>query len=345
MSQQQTTHRVAELSGHSSVFALVVRISLNVVWWLALLAGMLTVAGFFSRHFWLFDLSCHFRAQYAVSLGCAVAAFLLARQWRRGVVAGVFVALNAAVIAPLYLPIGTSVDEAIEYAPNRLRILAANVLTSNRRYDDLLDLARREQPDLIVLSEVNREWIDRLEPLRVDYPHHREVAQADNFGMALYSKLPLEDLETVELGAARLPAITAKVRRKDAGFTIYAVHVLPPSGEANWRERNQELLELAARVNSQQGAVVVIGDLNTTSWSAAFDDFAATTGLVDSRRGFGLQPSVPSDRLIVRIPIDHCLVSPGIKVFGRRVGPNIGSDHLPIVVDLGIGSATTGAAR
>jgi endonuclease/exonuclease/phosphatase (EEP) superfamily protein YafD len=34
------------------------------------------------------------------------------------------------------------------------------------------------------------------------------------------------------------------------------------------------------------------------------------------------------------IPIDHCLVSPQIRVTGMRTGRAIGSDHLPIIVDM-----------
>jgi endonuclease/exonuclease/phosphatase family metal-dependent hydrolase len=34
------------------------------------------------------------------------------------------------------------------------------------------------------------------------------------------------------------------------------------------------------------------------------------------------------------IPIDHCLVSSDIRVITLRTGRNIGSDHLPIIVDM-----------
>jgi endonuclease/exonuclease/phosphatase family metal-dependent hydrolase len=38
--------------------------------------------------------------------------------------------------------------------------------------------------------------------------------------------------------------------------------------------------------------------------------------------------------LLLGIPIDHCLVSSDIGVAGFAHGPDLGSDHLPIVVDL-----------
>jgi endonuclease/exonuclease/phosphatase (EEP) superfamily protein YafD len=39
---------------------------------------------------------------------------------------------------------------------------------------------------------------------------------------------------------------------------------------------------------------------------------------------------------VLRIPIDHCLVSPSVAIVDRRVGPPVGSDHLPVFVDFAI---------
>jgi endonuclease/exonuclease/phosphatase (EEP) superfamily protein YafD len=82
---------------------------------------------------------------------------------------------------------------------------------------------------------------------------------------------------------------------------------------------------------------MVLGDLNTTSWSPYFRDLVADSGLLDSRRGFGVEPSWPSFGLpLLRIPIDHGLVSPAVSVLDRRIGPAAGSDHLPLVIDFAL---------
>jgi endonuclease/exonuclease/phosphatase (EEP) superfamily protein YafD len=34
------------------------------------------------------------------------------------------------------------------------------------------------------------------------------------------------------------------------------------------------------------------------------------------------------------IPLDHCLVSPELAVVDRRRGPHVGSDHLPLLIEI-----------
>jgi endonuclease/exonuclease/phosphatase (EEP) superfamily protein YafD len=81
---------------------------------------------------------------------------------------------------------------------------------------------------------------------------------------------------------------------------------------------------------------ILVGDLNTSLWSPYYAHLIRQTGLDNARRGFGLLPTWPAYMPwpFLMIPIDHCLVSPDIGVIKMRTGRNIGSDHLPIVVDM-----------
>jgi hypothetical protein len=86
------------------------------------------------------------------------------------------------------------------------------------------------------------------------------------------------------------------------------------------------------------GRVLLVGDLNMTSWSPFFSDLIQTSGLRDSRKGFGMQNSWPANRRLLMIPIDHILVSEGVKVLSRRIGQFNGSDHYPILLDFSLSS-------
>jgi endonuclease/exonuclease/phosphatase (EEP) superfamily protein YafD len=89
-------------------------------------------------------------------------------------------------------------------------------------------------------------------------------------------------------------------------------------------------------------AALVVGDLNTTDFSPCFRDFLKASGLQDSRQGRGIQASWGPFPLL-EIAIDHCLTAPEIAVMQRRVGPHLGSDHRPVIIDLRLPAAGDGS--
>ena len=70
-----------------------------------------------------------------------------------------------------------------------------------------------------------------------------------------------------------------------------------------------------------------------TPFSNHFERLLVGSGLLDSGRGYGVQATWPTGNPLLRIPIDHCLHSPAIRIVDRRVLPGAGSDHFPLVVD------------
>jgi endonuclease/exonuclease/phosphatase (EEP) superfamily protein YafD len=77
-----------------------------------------------------------------------------------------------------------------------------------------------------------------------------------------------------------------------------------------------------------------MGDLNMSMWSPYYRQFIRSTGMRNTRQGYGVQPSWPVDAPLLPIPIDHCLISRGFQVLNNRIGSDIGSDHYPLIVDL-----------
>jgi endonuclease/exonuclease/phosphatase (EEP) superfamily protein YafD len=94
---------------------------------------------------------------------------------------------------------------------------------------------------------------------------------------------------------------------------------------------------IAERVRKETGNVLVAGDFNLTPWSPHFTRFIEQTGLSDCALGHGLLATWPSQVLPVRIRIDHCFASRQWRVRNVDVGPKLGSDHLPMTVDLALG--------
>jgi endonuclease/exonuclease/phosphatase (EEP) superfamily protein YafD len=92
--------------------------------------------------------------------------------------------------------------------------------------------------------------------------------------------------------------------------------------------------DLAELVAQETMPVIVIGDFNATPWSYAFKDFSSETGLVNSQNGYGLDATWPSTFPVTLVPLDHMLHSDSLTTVTRKVGPDLGSDHLPLLVEV-----------
>ncbi len=108
---------------------------------------------------------------------------------------------------------------------------------------------------------------------------------------------------------------------------------MPPLSRYDHSMRNRQLHTFAKAAKMAGLPAFVAGDLNATPWSNAFSKLDQA-GL---RRATGLTPTWPAiGRGWMGIPIDHVLVTPHWSVVERRVGPNIGSDHFPVMVRIAL---------
>ncbi len=288
-----------------------------------------TLIAFGARLWWRFELACHWRAQYAVA-SLVLGLVLYACGGRRlAVAAGSLAVLNAAFVVPVYFG-----NDAARTGGPRIRVLSANVQTSNHQHARLLSLVRQVDPDVVLLMEVDEGWGRALEPLAATHEHHLVVPRSDNFGIALYSRLPMADGQVLKDAPDGVPTIAATFVKGTRSLTIIGTHPVPPMTADAASARDRQLSRLAEWNRAWPKPLIVVGDLNVTPYAPAFRDFTRITGLRDSRRGFGVQATWPVSMPVLRIPIDHCLVSPEVTVVGREVGPDIGSDHFPIVVDV-----------
>jgi endonuclease/exonuclease/phosphatase (EEP) superfamily protein YafD len=269
-----------------------------------------------------------FRLQYAVVLLVAGALALALRRPRLALGALVLAAVNIAVIAPWQ---DASVAAASSGRP--LRIVAFNLEAGNHRYDELGPLIARLRPDVLGLIELTPAWARAAEHASARVRPRLLVARAGAYGMGL-----LSGVAPTAVHARRFPAdgpttLVARFRIHRLPVTFVLVHVHTPfAGSVHARQ----LSALASARPSLGSRLIVCGDFNTVPWSAQFEDFGHATGLTDVFRGAWHAHSWPSWSPVLGALIDHCLISDGLAVRDRRFGPSIGSDHLPLVLDVGI---------
>ena len=279
-----------------------------------------------------FELFSHFRLQYLVV--ALILALLLAvtRQRHWAAAMAVVSIINALPVVPWYVT-----DSATPAAgKTHIHILFANVNSGNSNTQALVELAEAEQPDLIVLQEVNDRWATAMDARRSDYPHRRVIPRNDQFGIAVYSRQAFVKVDVLDSPPFGFPSLVIQQNIGGIVVNLVSTHPIPPPGKQRFEARNEQLADIGARIAALDGPTLLIGDLNTAMWGHHYEMLIDRTGLRNARRGYGVIPTWPAQLPFAMIPIDHCLVSNEIAVLDIRSGPAIGSDHLPLIVTLGL---------
>lgn len=302
-----------------------------------------SLAAFAGNVDWRIDLLSHFRFQYVLVLGACVLSGLLLRRWRMTAILAAGLAVNAAVIFPLFGP--KVIDEP---TGPPIRLAAINVHTNNRQFDSVIRYVKAEQPDVVFIQETDNAWIDALTQGLPDYEVIQHEARSDNFGVLLMMRTQGDDahVKLVSSSIIRLARDAADVPSIDVALTLggqplhlLCVHTTPPVNTPSTTGRDAMLAAAGdwAKLKENSGErFAIIGDLNATPWCAPFRKLMAATNLIDSSRGFGWQPTWPSGMMALgSIPIDHGLHSPGLMTVRREVNRDgNGSDHFPLLIEL-----------
>ncbi len=252
------------------------------------------------------------------------------RQNKRAVALVLLACLNYAFVLPLYFG-----KTAPPTGPTA-RAMLINLNAGNGNTEQVVNAIRDAKPDLLLLEEVTPKWAHELAVLDTAYPHRIAEPQAGCFGIMLLSKVPLEHGEIIEMGTSDVPSIIAEAHFPQGTVSIIGTHPLPPIGSEYSNHRNNQLKELSKYAMRGDHPVLLIGDLNVSPWSPHFRDLISESGLKNSMKGFGYQPSWPVKNRFLRIPLDHVLHSPEITIHNRMIGPAVGSDHFPVIVDFSL---------
>ncbi len=294
-----------------------------------------SVLGHFSRHHFLLELCSHFRLQYAVLLiGAALGLFIL-RSWKLAGIAALIALMNTLIIAPRLLPAAKAASPHADAAT--IRLLVQNVNTANAQHQLVLELIEREDPDVILLLEVDRRWMESLRSLDDRYAHAIASPREDNFGIALWSRVEWRNARIEPMTGFRVPMVVAEMVVGGRPLRFLGAHTLPPVRRSYAEARNEQLRQMADLAAADANRPIIIcGDLNVTPWSGRFRDLLRDGLLGDTARGFGMQRTWPASSFLLRIPIDHVLTTPGVICHARRVAPPVGSDHLGLIAELSV---------
>jgi endonuclease/exonuclease/phosphatase (EEP) superfamily protein YafD len=299
----------------------------------------LTGVSFLGDSHWALEILTHFRMQFvALAAALLLLACVLGSRLSVAAVSGALL-LNLGPIWADVVPIRSTDPEPAD----SIKVLMANVLTSNANASGLWKLIHAEQPDVIGLLEVDARWLAELRPLHGLYPYRLAKPRQDNFGIALYSRIPFTTSELSRLAGSDVDAALVRMRIGERDLGLLLAHSFPPVGQREAEIRNAQLRDIERiRLENAEIEFVVVGDLNTTPWSPHFRALTRGAGLRSAARGHGYVPTWPTALAPLMIPIDHGLLSPGLRASSYRRGPAIGSDHRPILMEVGFAEVEAG---
>lgn len=297
-------------------------------------ASVATLLGMLGGLWWGLELFSHFAVQLVVAqLVCLAGVVFFRHRWI-AIACIPFVLINIFSVSGYYRSPGAAAVGATEHS---VRVMSLNLLIANRRVDLVEAAIATENPDVILLQEVTPAWQAALRRALKDYPYEIRKIRDDPFSIMLKSRFPLRNARILRPAPDSTPSVLAEICPVAAArcLTLVGAHPVPPIPGAGADRRNRQLAALGRLIaHLERGPLVVVGDLNMTPWSPYFSAFLAQTGLRDSALGLGIKPTWFSDFMLFGLPLDHILVSPGVRVVRRSVGRDMGSDHYPLTADL-----------
>ncbi len=305
--------RLSHIAGSVGVFAVIGSI-------LPYLAG----------YVWFLDWFAHFRWFYFLILGASGIFMLALRKIPAATLFGAFAVANFVYLAPYLLSSSDPGDGKI----NSIRITSINVESYNDQYRTLLNYVLSADPDVVVLIEVTPAWQKQISELEKSHPYVIGRTRNDNFGIYMYSRYEYSQADVITLTDSDVPSLLVTIGDGNAAITLLGVHLNWPLRQDTMRDRNAQLEAIGELARSIESPFVVIGDMNTTPFSASFRQLIAESGLRDSALGCGVCGTWPAFIPFFRLPIDHCLVSPKVAVAVFELSPFLGSDHLGLRLDL-----------
>lgn len=305
------------------------RVFWGVVWLGCLFGLAISWLGLLGDRHWALDLLSHFRWQYLVAAGVVMLMAAGRRAW------WMVLACLATVVLNVWLIFGfvEKAGEPVEGGEG-LKVMCLNLLVGNEEVEAVLREVRRIDADVVMFVEVSTEWGGMLDPLKTDYRHHW-VRPNGVYGLAVFSRVPLEDVKAIPLGFMGFPILETTLLVDSRPLTVIGAHPLPPMASRAFRGWVDHLSALGGHVTNLETPCLVMGDLNATPWCHGIRELQRTSELgfrlADSAAAWYAAYPTWSVGAPFGIHIDHILCTPELVMDQYEVGRDVSSDHRAVV--------------
>ena len=265
-----------------------------------------------------------------------------------------FAVISLLWYGPYWLPKAAS---AIEDAAT-VRVATFNILPLERALDVEIDWLRGSEADIILMQEVTPSASETLRAALNDlYPHNDAALQGTT--QLTLSRFPIQQAEEVNIGDWWIRRLVLDMRGREVA--LYNVHLAMPTNATpqsleDYNEqgllplllsydetrRNAQIHRLLALVQAEDLPYIVAGDFNTSDHSIIYGEMAVVMHDAFRAAGTGLGATYPAatgeeglpDFIPPLIRLDYVWHSAHFGAVEAVTGPEMGSDHVPLWVQL-----------
>lgn len=232
-----------------------------------------------------------------------------------------------------------SASEQYVSEDNTISMLISNVKMSSRNAQPLLDLINERNPDIVLAMEIDSWWGEQLTEVENKYEYSKEVINDLAYGMGLYSKHQLEDIQINYFSHPDVPSFESTLNMGNGKkVLLYTMHPVPPTHfdtlPDNEGEKEVAMVRLGNKIKDAVLPIIVAGDFNDVTWGATNRLTETDDLLRDVRVGRGFYNTFNADNIFMSWALDHVFVTEEFKLKTIERLPDIGSDHYPLYVEL-----------
>ena len=281
------------------------------------------------------DMLSNFYLHFAVA---GAVLFIVGLHWRlpRTAIVSVAISIICFALSFSYDKIPAIQSERDDASSKTYRLMTFNAWERAKTMSRLKTFLRKEKPDFVMLQEITvKDWRS-LKSLSDLYPY---MSYCDDWlcGVALLSRHKWHSVKAENFGPHQLPLIVASFNDKFNGLRLYATHTARPHWKYSTQREQLEYLAGFLSTNSKRPTLLG-GDMNATVYSSLLRDFTSSSSLKPAGPIVPTWPQRLRQTGFIKLPllqldIDHIFVKPGMKILRKWRGPDLGSDHRPLLVD------------
>lgn len=211
-----------------------------------------------------------------------------------------------------------------------LKVISFNWLLDERDRSEIYAWLREQDADIVALQEFIEPERGVAAALYGMFPYHTKPAS----DQVILSKYPV--LRQTSKALENNSLLRAELEVQGRRLVVWGIHPATLKELPELKARDHYLSEVAFYVERETEPVLMMGDFNATRWDPAFQAIVSAGALHQ-------QPALlaPPTRMAVRkglpflgSPIDHILTNGRNVLSDCHTGPNLGSDHKPLICNL-----------